>query len=102
MFRYALFWSMAMKNAFSADAGVPPLAEMYDGFQLPDCVRSSVWSNDPLCTPIGRLAKVGVCVATPAVPEPTAGVGAWMCDAVVLPVSPAKVACTRMVCRTLS
>jgi hypothetical protein len=46
--------------------------------------------------------KVGVTVATPAVPVSGVGVQQWMCEAVTTPVSPAKVVCTRMVFSTSS
>jgi len=54
----------------------------------------------PAITPSGKPANVGVVVATPAVPVPGEAVAAWMCDAVVLPVSPENVTCTCMVWAT--
>jgi len=47
--------------------------------------------------PDGKPGKVGVVVATPAVPEPATAVAAWICDAVTPAMSPEKVACTLIV-----
>jgi hypothetical protein len=51
---------------------------------------SNVWSYVPLVTPKGKPVKVGVVVATPAVPVPGRAVVAWMWDAVVVPKRPEK------------
>jgi len=41
-------------------------------------------------TPSGKSGKVGTVVATPALPVNGADVGAWMCEAVVVPNKPLK------------
>src|SRR4029077_16399862 len=56
----------------------------------------------PEVTPKGKFANVGVVVATPAVPEPEAGVGVWICDAVVVPSKPLNDTSTNNVCATSS
>src|SRR5262245_30719637 len=83
MFQYALPVSMALKRAVSAVAGDPPLAVMNAVFQLEFNVKSSVFEKDPANTPAGKPAKLGVVVATPAVPLKGLAVAAWMWDAVV-------------------
>ena len=75
---------------------------MNDALKLVASVRSSVLSKVPLLTPMGKPAKNGVVVATPAVPVNATAVGAWMWHAVVLPSSPENDACTRIVCRRSS
>ena len=49
---------------------------------------SKVLSYVPDVTPIGKPAKYGVVVATPAVPAPGTVVAACVCAAVVLPSRP--------------
>ena len=68
MFQYDLPDAIAEASAASAVAVVPPLAVMYDAFQLPDWARSNVFENVPLNTPKGKPTKLGEVVATPAVP----------------------------------
>jgi len=74
---------MADARADSAPAGVPPFAVMKDGLKLEDNVRSRVLEYEPLVTPSGKPAKLGVVVATPAFWKKGAVVGAWMWEAVV-------------------
>src|SRR6476646_4070811 len=61
-----------------------------------------MWSYIPLDTPSGKPVNVGVVVATPAVPVPGSVVQQWMCEAVVKPVRPLKLTCTRIKLVTLS
>jgi hypothetical protein len=68
------------------------LAVTNAGLKLEESVRSSVLLNEPDVTPSGNPTKLGVCVATPAVPVSGTAVGAWMCEAVVLPSRPLNVA----------
>src|SRR5688572_10680580 len=66
MLKYARPVFIALKNAVSAPAGVPPLAVTYEAFQLDAFVRSYVVSGMlPLVTPLGKVEKLGWCVATP-------------------------------------
>ena len=81
---------MALKKAASAPAVVPPLAVTYDGFQLEARVKSKVLLYVPLETPSGNPAKLGVVVATPALPVSATAVGAWIWDWVVVPNKPLK------------
>ena len=66
------------------------------------CVRSNVVSIVPAVTPSGNPEKVGVCVATLAAPVRGVEVGAWICEAVVVPCKLLKDIWTRMVWATLS
>ncbi len=90
---------MAEARAASAPAVVPPWAVMKLGFQLDDKVRSKVLEYEPLVTPKGKPGKVGVVVATPAVPVKALVVGAWMWEAVVVPSRPVKDRLKVSVCR---
>jgi hypothetical protein len=45
-----------------------PLLAMNGAFHVEACVVSKVWSYEPLVTLIGKPAKYGVVVATPALP----------------------------------
>ena len=46
---------------------------------------SKVLSKNPLVVPLGNPVKVGVVVATAAVPENGTAVGPWICAAILGP-----------------
>ena len=69
------------------------MAETNAGLKLEAEVRSRVIEYEPLVTPSGKPAKLGVVVATPAVLLKGEAVGAWMWEAVVVPVKPLKDTC---------
>jgi hypothetical protein len=81
---------MPVRRAASALAAVPPFALTKAGLYEPSEVRSNVLSYTPLVTPRGNPVKVGVVVATMAVEVPGLAVALWMCEAVVVPRSPAN------------
>src|SRR3954454_20877816 len=83
---------MPAASAASAPAVVPPLAVMNAGFQVDACVVSNTALKLPLVTPRGKPVKLGVVVATPAVPG--GATQQWMCEAVVGALRPLNTALT--------
>src|ERR1051326_3291692 len=102
MFQYAWPPAMAAANAGSAAASVAPWAVTEAGLKLEAEVRSNVFEYVPLVTPSGKPAKLGVVVATPAVPLKGEVVAACKWEAVVFPVRPLKDTCSCSVWATSS
>src|ERR1035437_3185539 len=63
---------------------------------------SKRWEKGPEVTPDGKPVKVGVVVATPAVPRSGTAVQQWMCEAVSELSRPVNVTSTSMVFTTWS
>ncbi len=68
MLKYARPLDIAVNSAASAEAVVPPLLVINGALNDDDKVMSNVVSMLPEETPSGKPRKLGVCVATPAVP----------------------------------
>jgi hypothetical protein len=75
---------------------------MKDGLYEVDSNISRVDTYDPEVTPNGKPEKVGVVVATPAVPDDGTAVQQWICAAVVVPSKPENVTSTFIVLDTSS
>ena len=93
-------WRLTIQTC-SGCASAPPASERQkkenERIELEAEVRSNVPEYEPLVTPRGKPARLGVVVATPAFWKNGAVVGPWIWEAVVVPSKPLKFTCSARV-----